>query len=78
LSSFQIQLRVGEVLSATVRRRLSSHRVLISLKGRTLVADPERDVFPGEEIPVKVLATVPRLRLRVVAAAHSNLNSRGQ
>ena len=62
-------LHVGEILSATVRRKLSSNRVLISLKGRTLVAEPEHDVALGEEIPVQVLATVPRIRLRVIAAA---------
>ena len=67
MSSFQLPLRVGEILSATVRRRLSANRVLISLKGRTLVAEPEREVMPGEEIPVQVLATVPRIRLRVIA-----------
>jgi hypothetical protein len=67
LSSFPIPLHVGEVLSAIVRRKLSSNRVLISLKGRTLVAEPERDVAPGEEIPVQVLATAPRIRLRVMS-----------
>ena len=67
MSPLQIPLHVGEILSAVVRRKLSSNRVLISLKGRTLVAEPEREVVPGEEIPVQVLAIAPRIRLRVIA-----------
>lgn len=67
--SSAVPLRVGEILSATVRRKLSSNRVLISLKGRMLVADPDHDVAPGEQIPVQVLAIAPRIRLRVVTAA---------
>jgi len=62
-------MRVGEVLSATVRRKLSENRVLISLKGHTLVAEPEHDVSPGDEISVQVLTIFPRIRLRVLTAA---------
>jgi hypothetical protein len=61
-------MRVGEVLSATVRRKLSSNRVLISLKGHTLVAEPERDVAPGDEILVQVLTIFPRVRLRLLGS----------
>ena len=59
-------LRVGEVVSATVRRKLAPRRVLISLKGHTLVAEPEREVSPGDEIQVKVLSVFPRIRLRLL------------
>ncbi len=61
-----MQLRVGETLAATVRRKLSSNRVLISLKGHTLVAEPEHDVSPGDEINVQVLSIFPRIRLRIL------------
>jgi len=61
-------MRVGEVLSATVRRKLSENRVLISLKGHTLVAEPENDVRPGDEITVQVLTIFPRIRLRMLSA----------
>ena len=67
-------LQVGEVLSATVRRKLTTHRVLIYLKGHALVAEPERDVVPGEEIQVQVLSIVPRIRLRVVTDGRLNGN----
>lgn len=68
-------LCVGEILAATVRRKLTTNRVLISLKGHALVAEPERDVTPGEEIHVQVLAIFPRIRLRVIAdrTASSNI-----
>ena len=61
-------MRVGEVLSATVRRKLSENRVLISLKGHTLVAEPEHDVHPGDEITVQVLTIIPRIRLRMLSS----------
>ncbi len=67
MTTFQITLHVGEVVSATVRRKLSANRVLISLKGRALVAEPDREVCLGEQIPVQVLATAPRIRLRVIS-----------
>jgi hypothetical protein len=60
----RIPLRVGEILSATVRRKLSTNRVLINLKGHTLVADPEQAISPGDEILVQVLTIFPRIRLR--------------
>lgn len=69
MSPLRNPLRVGEILSATVRRKLTANRVIISLKGRTLVAEPDRDVVPGEEIPVQVLATVPRIRLRLIVTS---------
>jgi hypothetical protein len=59
-------LRVGEVLSAVVRRKLCSNRVLISFKGHVLVAEPEQDVSPGDEIQVQVLSIFPRIRLRLL------------
>jgi hypothetical protein len=65
----RMPLRVGEVLHAVVRRKLSTTRVLISLKGHTLVAEPERDVAPGDEIQVQVLSIFPRIRLRLVTPA---------
>jgi len=68
LAILRMPLRVGEVLSATVRRQLSPHRVLISLKGHTLVAEPEHDVAPGDEIIVQVLTIFPRIRLRLLPA----------
>jgi hypothetical protein len=60
----RIPLRVGEILSASVRRKLSASRVLINLKGHTLVAEPEQDMSPGDEILVQVLTIFPRIRLR--------------
>jgi hypothetical protein len=69
-------LRVGEVLSATVRRKLSPHRVLISLKGHILVAEPEHDVAPGDEITVQVLTIFPRIRLRLLPALPSSASPR--
>lgn len=64
----RLPMRVGEVLSATVRRKLTENRVLISLKGHTLVADPEYAVSPGDEITVQVLTIFPRIRLRVLSS----------
>jgi hypothetical protein len=61
-----LPLRVGEVLPATVKRKLTQTRVLISLKGRTLVAEPEYAVVPGDEIQVQVLTIFPRIRLRLL------------
>jgi hypothetical protein len=69
LAIVRMPLRVGEVLSATVRRKLSENRVLISLKGNTLVAEPENDVSPGDEILVQVLSIFPRIRLRLLTSA---------
>jgi hypothetical protein len=69
-------LCVGEVLSATVRRQLSPHRVLISLKGHTLVAEPEHEVSPGDEIVVQVLTIFPRIRLRLLPALPSPASRR--
>ena len=66
MSIVRVPLRVGELLSATVRRKLTDRRVLISLKGHTLVAEPEQDVAPGDEIIVQVLAVFPRIRLRLL------------
>ncbi len=71
-------MRVGEVLSATVRRKLSSNRVLISLKGHTLVAEPEHDVSPGDEISVQVLTISPRIRLRVLSSPLMASDGRGR
>ena len=68
MTILRIPMRVGEVLSATVRRKLSPNRVLISLKGHTLVAEPEYDVSPGDEIAVQVLTIFPRIRLRVLSS----------
>ncbi len=66
MSTLRIALRVGEILSATVRRKLTTNRILICLKGHSLVAEPEYDVAVGEEIRVQVLTTFPRIRLRVI------------
>jgi hypothetical protein len=60
----RIPLRVGEILSATVKRKLAENRVVINLKGHTLVADPEQSINPGDEILVQVLTIFPRIRLR--------------
>ena len=59
-----VPLRVGEVLTAKVKRYLSTRRVLITLKGHLLVAEPERAVTPGEPITVQVLSIFPRIHLR--------------
>jgi hypothetical protein len=69
-------LRVGEIISATVRRKLSSDRVLISLKGNTLVAEPEYPVAPGDEIQVQVLTISPRIRLRLMSPSQIPAQSR--
>ncbi len=61
-----IPLRVGEIVTARVRRQLSASRVLIDLKGRVLVADPEYPVSVGDPISVQVLAIAPRIRLRLL------------
>lgn len=59
-----VPLCVGEVLTAKVKRYLSTRRVLITLKGHLLVAEPERTVTPGEPITVQVLSIFPRIHLR--------------
>ena len=59
-----IPLRVGEVLTAKVKRCLGQRRVLIALKGHLIVAEPERAVTPGEPIEVQVLSIFPRIYLR--------------
>ena len=64
----RMPLQVGEVVSATVKRKLAPHRVLITFKGHSLVAEPEKDVSPGEEILVKVLSIFPRIRLRLLTS----------
>jgi len=61
-----IPLRVGEIVTTKVRRKLSSSRVLIDLKGRVLVADPEQPIDVGDPITVQVLAINPRIRLRLL------------
>ena len=63
-----VPLRVGEVLTAKVKRYLSTRRVLITLKGHLLVAEPERAVTPGEPITVQVLSIFPRIHLRHLSA----------
>lgn len=68
MAILRMPLRVGEVISATVRRKLTPNRVLISFKGHTLVAEPEHDVSPGDEIIVQVLSIFPRIRLRLLPA----------
>lgn len=62
----QVPLRVGEIVTARVRRKLSETRVMIDLKGRMLVADPEQTVSVGDPITVQVLAISPRIRLRLL------------
>jgi hypothetical protein len=62
-------LRVGEIVSATVKRKITSERVLILLKGHVLVAEPEQDVMPGDEIKVQVLTVFPRVRLRLLPSS---------
>jgi len=74
----RMAMRVGEVLPATVRRKLSENRVLISLKGHTLVAEPEHDVSPGDEITVQVLTIFPRIRLRMLNAPLVTETRRGR
>ena len=68
MAILRIPLRVGEIISATVKRKITDERVLISLKGHTLVAEPEQRVMPGDEIKVQVLAVFPRIRLRLLPA----------
>jgi hypothetical protein len=63
-----VPLRVGEVVTAKVQRYLSTRRVLITLKGHLLVAEPERAVTPGEPITVQVLSIFPRIHLRHLSA----------
>jgi hypothetical protein len=53
-------------VQATVRRKLSESRVLIKLKGQSLVAEPEHPVAPGDNIEVQVLSIFPRIRLRLL------------
>lgn len=74
----RMPLRVGEVIPAVVRRKLSPQRVLISFKGHTLVAEPERDVAPGDEILVQVLTIFPRIRLRLVNSPLAAVSARRQ
>jgi hypothetical protein len=38
---------------------------LITLKGQSLVAEPEYPVSPGDQILVQVLSIFPRIRLRL-------------
>jgi hypothetical protein len=59
-----IPLRVGEILTASVKRHLGPRRVLITLKGHLLVAESERTVAPGDPITVQVLSIFPRIHLR--------------
>ena len=63
-----IPLRVGEVLTAKVKRYIGPRRVLITLKGHLIVAEPERTVTPGEPIAVQVLSIFPRIHLRHLSA----------
>lgn len=66
MSSQNIPLRVGEIITAKVRRKLTTSRVMIDLKGRLLVADPERPVSVGDPITVQVISISPRIRLRLL------------
>jgi hypothetical protein len=75
LAILRMPLRVGEVVAAIVRRKLAPNRVLISLKGHTLVAEPEHDVSPGDEIQVQVLSIFPRIRLRLLTSPQAVLVS---
>jgi len=75
LSIRRIPLRVGEILLATVRRKLTSQRVLITLKGQSLVAEPEHPVSPGDKIEVQVLSIFPRIRLRLMPGTPPLRNS---
>ena len=61
-----LPIRVGEVITAKVRRKLATNRVMIDLKGRLMVADPERFVSVGDHITVQVLTISPRIRLRLL------------
>lgn len=66
MTSQSIPLRVGEIITAKVRRKLASSRVMIDLKGRLLVAEPENPVAVGDPIVVQVIAISPRIRLRLL------------
>ncbi|MCC6477532.1 hypothetical protein IT157_10805 [bacterium] len=73
--SFQsIPLRVGEILAAKVRRKLASNRVMIELKGRMMVADPDQAVNVGDYISVQVIAISPRIRLRLLPPPQTATN----
>ncbi|MCB1059348.1 MAG: hypothetical protein KDB65_03880 [Calditrichaeota bacterium] len=74
MSHQNIPLRVGEIVTAKVRRKLSSTRVMIDLKGRVLVADPEQPVSVGDPITVQVLAISPRIRLRLLPPPQGSTN----
>jgi len=63
-----VPLRVGEILTANVKRHLGPRRALITLKGHLLVAESDRGVAPGEPITVQVLSIFPRIHLRHVSA----------
>lgn len=66
MADLRIPLRVGEIISAIVKRKITDERVLLSLKGHVLVAEPEQHVSPGDEIQVQVLTVFPRVRLRLL------------
>ena len=68
MSIRRIPLRVGEIILATVRRRLTEQRILLSLKGYSVVAEPEYPVSLGDSIRVQVLSIFPRIRLRLLSA----------
>ncbi len=78
MSSQNIPLRVGEIITATVRRKLATSRVMIDLKGRLLVADPERPVSVGDPITVQVISISPRIRLRLLNPPASIATPAGQ
>lgn len=69
MAILRIPLRVGEVLSATVRRKLDNGRVVISFKGHTLVVEPEGEVSAGDKFLVRVVSICPRPRLHQLPAA---------
>lgn len=69
MAVLRMPLRVGEVVTAVVRRKLANNRVLISLKGHTLVCEPEEEMAPGDELRIQIIGVFPRIRLRLLPSS---------
>jgi len=77
LSAVSTNLAVGDTLEAFVTEALDARRVLLQMKGSTLVADTETVFRAGDRLVVRVEEVEPKILLRVLSAEISDAEKLG-
>ena len=59
-------LRIGDIATAKVVRKITDFRFFVDLKGYTLVCDSDTALNLGDEIQTQVLSIFPRVRIKIL------------